>query len=456
MDDSSSDMTATGDTATLEYSSPEECAECHPTHYDEWQRSMHAYAAKSPSFDVISAKTYRDTSGEIGTFCTGCHTPIGEAQGEPGWTTAATRSDISRSGISCDYCHTVKDNGLVIGNQEFVDGPSHVKSGPYESDYTGAHATTKSDFIQSPEFCGGCHDVFKFPGLNIEQAYTEYVDSYAAEDGQSCQDCHMSPTPGVADEKPMGPSAIVDGVEYPDRELSSHLFVGPDYALIDDFPYEDDLEASAIAQEEHLLQVETLLQNSAELADVTVTASDSSLNIDVTVRSLTAGHWIPTGFTAERQMWLAVEVADSNGFVVWQTGDLDSNGDLRNEHSIEVMSGESFEDSSLVNYQALNTVNWRYYEEDGTFSMDHLGGTYNTVLPTDAISILRMGLQPLEERVESYEVFVASGSLTEATVTVSLYFRNLPPYIFRELGVAELAERLHVFTIDSTSVEVEL
>ena len=47
-------------------------------------------------------------------------------------------------------------------------------------------------------------------------------------------------------------------------EMSSHRFVGPDYSLIDDFPYPDDLAASAAAQAEYKQQVQVLLENSVQ------------------------------------------------------------------------------------------------------------------------------------------------------------------------------------------------
>ena len=39
------------------------------------EQSMHAYAAHSPVFDAMAQKAFRDTSGEVGTFCTSCHSP---------------------------------------------------------------------------------------------------------------------------------------------------------------------------------------------------------------------------------------------------------------------------------------------------------------------------------------------------------------------------------------------
>ena len=38
---------------------PATCQECHPDHYDQWQGSMHAYAAADPIFRAMNARGQR-------------------------------------------------------------------------------------------------------------------------------------------------------------------------------------------------------------------------------------------------------------------------------------------------------------------------------------------------------------------------------------------------------------
>jgi len=442
---------------------PKECAACHPTQYEQWETSMHRYAPLSPVFDAMAAKAFRDTAGEVGTFCTGCHSPIGTYEGEEGWTVAADRSAKSKEGVSCDYCHSVTNHTGILGNGNLEAAPSGVKYGSFESNYMGAHTTEKSDFIQSPEMCGSCHDVFMFPGIQIEQAYTEYAESPAAAEGVRCQDCHMGSEPGVVSERPIGPAAIVDGEPGPDRVLSNHSFVGPDYALIDTFPYEDDLEASAAAQAEYMTRVQTLMENAAELGDLDVMFEEDADGgaIMVSVRSLTAGHRIPTGFTSERQMWVAVTVENRDGDVVWSTGDLDEQGDLRDEHSWAVKSGEVALDTSLVNFQSKNVTAWRPWNEAGVFTSGEedievggAGGTFLSIFPFDALAVVRNSIEPLEERELVYS-FEGVGIEDVGRVDVALYYRNLPPYLLRALQLDDLVERLHVITIDTAEIVFE-
>jgi nitrate/TMAO reductase-like tetraheme cytochrome c subunit len=439
----------------IDLESAASCGECHPRQYEEWETSMHAYAAQSPVFDAMALKAYRDSSGEVGTFCTGCHSVQGTLAGEPGDTQADERSDFSREGITCDICHTAVAHEIPIGNTSLLfetDGP---KQGPYESSSTSGHESELGEFTSSPELCGSCHDVFNFPGLRIEEAYTEYVESPAAAEGVRCQDCHMGPEPGVAAEREWGPSADVLGESYPDREMASHLFVGPDYSLIDAFPYADDLEASAAWQSEYLGKVQTLLENSVQISSLDASDISGELHIEVELESLTSGHNVPTGFTSERQLWIEVLVTDESGEVLASSGQLDSYGDLPDTHSWDVQSGALELDEQLANLQSKNLVrhgtqeDWREGEYEGIAPDLEIK---ETVFPFDANTIVRRSLEPLEKRSYSYEFDEPSG---EYEVRVRLRYRNLPPYLLRSLQLTDLVERLVIFDLDEQSLSSE-
>lgn len=63
------------------------------------------------------------------------------------------------------------------------------------------------------------------------------------------------------------------------------------------------------------------------------------ISFTVTVKNGTDGHNVPTGFIAERTVFLQVDVQDKNGETVYASGDLDPNGDVRDLHSIYVHNG---------------------------------------------------------------------------------------------------------------------
>ncbi len=416
------------------------CAACHPTHYAEWSESMHAYAPLSPVFDAMALKAFRDSSGAVGTFCTGCHSPIGQDQGEPGSATAEDRSRLSREGVTCDACHTAVGHAGTLGNAAIERELGEHKRGPLRDPDTSEHSAGYGEFVTSPELCGGCHDVFAWPGLLIEQAYSEYSASPAAATGVRCQDCHMGPVPGVAVEREWGPAAIVDGVPYPDRPLSSHRFVGPDYSLRDDFPHPADPEAGALARARNLERVAALLRAAATLRDAAFTAD----GLGVLLVSTTDGHRVPTGFTSERQMWVDVTVWDAAGEVVFRSGDLDADGNLRDVHSARVHAGEVALDDQLVNLQSRNLAALATQDEAT------VGESVDVAFPFEADWILRRSLEPREERRVTWRF---DGGSPPARAELHLRYRNLPPYVLSALQLDALIERLHIFTIASLTVE---
>lgn len=68
----------------IDFPSARECRTCHPTQYEQWSRSMHAYAQHSPIFEAFNLTLMEYPDGTIGKFCTRCYTPIGTALGENG------------------------------------------------------------------------------------------------------------------------------------------------------------------------------------------------------------------------------------------------------------------------------------------------------------------------------------------------------------------------------------
>ena len=425
------------------YTPAKVCGECHTRQYTEWQQSMHAYAAISPVFEAMNAKAFRDSNGEVGTFCTGCHAPVGTELGEKGHTAVADRSDLSKEGITCSYCHSAIDHDGPIGNNNLLTDPEGPLQGPFQSGGTEGHPSSESSFIQSPEFCGSCHDVFSFPALRIEEAFTEYKESPAAQEGIRCQDCHMGQTPGIPGERPKGPSAAGDPGVYPDREQASHFFAGPDYSMVANWPFPNDAEANEKAFTESLERTQTLLENAVKIGFVNLRTINDELQIEVNLKVLVNGHGFPTGFTSERQAWIAVTVTGQDDQILYQSGDFDRYGDLRDAHSREVKEGTIRDDESLVNFQSKNHLR----AGDDTFFR-----VLETVFPFDADWIEKKNLQPGEARNFIYRLDKPSEPFT---VDVQINYRNLPPYLLRALQLDELVDQLQVFTIDSKTVEGE-
>lgn len=434
-----------------DFGSPQECRQCHQRQYDEWIGSMHAYGQVSPVFLAFNDRV-KHTG--LGPFCVQCHTPIGISIGEEALTPNEERAEISLMGVQCDACHVIdRDHGLVSGR--FPLSPGRTKYGPFgtgrEGDPKGvrnsAHRSVQADFIQSSEFCGQCHDVVDGKGLRIEEAFTEWKESVYAEKGITCQDCHMRALPGIAgQEKIMGPAAIVMGMELPERPLSDHSFIGPDNHLIDTFPYPDNPEENARIQRIYLEKKQFLLENCAEIEIIAPDSvpSSSEMKVEVKITNTGAGHGIPTGFTAERQVWIEITVRDANGKVLFISGDLDENKDLRNNHSEAVKNGRVPPDEWLLNLQS------KFIRRTPE------GVDEELLLPTLAFDVEKNNIMPYESKSGFYPVNVTGDVKGPVTVEAKLLYRNLPPYLLDFLGVGELKDRLVINQMAAATKTIEI
>ncbi len=434
-----------------DFQGAEQCRQCHQRQYDEWIGSMHAYAQVSP---VFAAFNDRVKNMGTGPFCVRCHTPIGTAIGETGTTPNDERAAISLMGVQCDVCHRIeKNHGTVSG--KFPLSPGRTKYGLFGSGDNGDkkalrnafHRSRQGDFLKTSEFCGSCHDVVDPKGLRIEEAFTEWNESIYAKKGITCQDCHMRALPGKTDQKKiMGQAAMMFGVDLPDRPLSDHSFIGPDNHLIDSFPYPDNPEENARIQRNYLEKKKYLLQNCATVEIITpeVVSPSSKFDVEVKITNTGAGHGIPTGFTAERQVWIEIIVKDADGKVLFVSGDLDENKDLRNNHSHAVESEEVPLDEWLVNLQS-------------QFVRGGANGTVEEVLlPTLAFDIVKHNVMPNESKSGFYPITLPPDAKGPITVDVRLRYRNLPPYILDLLGVGELKDRLVIVDMATDSKKIFL
>jgi hypothetical protein len=432
------------------------CAACHPDHFREWSVSAHAYSQVSPVFNAMHSTLFAATSGTNGDFCIRCHTQVGMQREEPILTSNFNRHPASLEGITCVVCHRIDKNyGKVSGRTSVgtgdvyqpVYGPKGnailkelLASNPTlkpNEDSNGQrkihNAAIKFDPIATSGFCGSCHDVNLLNGFRLEEAFTQFKNSPANKDGETCQDCHMGKVPGakVADgvaNYHSGPAARIGGTLWatnpddegygsptPTRKVTNHMFAGPDYSIIHpglfphsktirdllwdmqnqvlkdngdieikeragikhiiDFKWEDgwgdvnssfekDMAAnpkreeslpwpwndrqyrvdfrSALNEQFRLLNTINIerfqvLRRGYQLGNFKVTRNDEKgLKFEVEVRNGTDGHGVPTGFDAERLVFLNVTVRDRYGRKVYESGDRDPNGDVRDLHSLFV------------------------------------------------------------------------------------------------------------------------
>ncbi len=288
----------------------------------------------------------------------------------------------------------------VIASPDYRVNPERGRAG------RAIHGRAEPFFqLTTSGFCGTCHDVNLINGFRLEEAFSEFKTSPAARQKTSCQDCHMGKEPGVAAGYDEGPAAVVGGQPTATRKVTDHMFIGPDYSVVhpgifphntaaselatlrdwlefdwqagwgtdefelevgDDHPFpevwkfpDDRYDARDVIDENLALLAEAheqrkkVLQAGYQLGEIVVDRADprKGLAFRVEVKNATSGHGVPTGFDAERLVFLRVTVTDAGGAVLFRSGDLDPNGDVRDLHSLYVHNGELPLDRYLFSLQ---------------------------------------------------------------------------------------------------------
>ncbi|MBC8284417.1 MAG: cytochrome C [Nitrospinae bacterium] len=475
-----------------DYPSATTCATCHPKHYKEWSVSQHSYAQLSPVYLSFSSFTNEITSGTNGDFCFRCHTPIGANLNEDPFMSNLDRHPSSREGITCIACHRAtkvynKRSGRLAIQKGDLLAPVYGPKGGEElkrvldntDEYRvvtekgkpGRKIHTKAikfEPISSSTFCGQCHDVTLLNGFRLEEAFSEYRMSPAAERGVTCQDCHMGKEQGVPSGYEEGPAAVVGGKETTPRKLTNHIFAGPDYSVIHPGLFPHNVEAQELATMREWLQFDheegwgtdefedkvpegmkfpsrwesvddrydareilnvqferlewvrqkrlEVLNNGYKLGEAVITRSDKGgLAFKVKVENLTDGHNVPTGFAAERLVFMQVTVTDSTGKVVFTSGDYDPNGDVRDHESAYVINGDLPLDEQLFDLRGrILVTNSRGGERERVIPVPYPITTIPFLRPTTRSLILtgespverinRRSLAPLDYKWAKYKV----------------------------------------------------
>lgn len=224
------------DNANYPWSGSNDCAGCHITRtddltgryhneYPEWQSSSHSRSFTNPYFQSV----YLGTGGPPGFLldypadfgnCAFCHVP---AILDPPQLEAQLKHFFNSQpypateGVTCDVCHKVVSVNLQE-NQEFKNKPYHDRPGVLGYNflrpepttvrrYVGPHIYANLEDFENPnsgnrityspiyeksEFCAPCH-YGKFWETEVYNSYGEWLDSAYAQDGTTCQDCHMNP-----------------------------------------------------------------------------------------------------------------------------------------------------------------------------------------------------------------------------------------------------------------------
>ncbi len=167
-------------------SSAEFCGDCHRAIEEGWKQSAHSQAVESRLFQDAMKLAESDYGASARKTCLSCHSPIAVQTGD-----MALVKKVSWEGITCDYCHSIRDVTLSGPNPKVNVDYSLVKSGPWKDVNSPAHGTVFSSVHASSLICASCHEYRNSLGFLVLSTYSEWSKSTYGANNQSCQSCHM-------------------------------------------------------------------------------------------------------------------------------------------------------------------------------------------------------------------------------------------------------------------------
>lgn len=171
------------------------CGQCHPSQFGNWQKSRHA---RSMGPGILGQLV--DTPAAEIQFCLDCHAPLKEqalsldqyiikdSAGTLLSKPNRSKKSLYEDGVMCSVCH-------VRGYQWF--GPTRASGTPSPGPMEALpHEGWKpQSAFEDSRFCAACHqfpkDGYALKGKLLENTYEEWKASPQAQQGLTCQGCHM-------------------------------------------------------------------------------------------------------------------------------------------------------------------------------------------------------------------------------------------------------------------------
>jgi Cytochrome c554 and c-prime len=457
-----------------------------------------------------------------GVSCITCHR-VGEAYGKVNGERRVEPGKIYEPVYGSGEKSVIKD---VIANKDTYS----VKTSTDGRGNDIHKGMITNDQITKSEFCVSCHQVAVNLGIKLEIVWDQYRDSPARKAGVTCQDCHMGKVPGQPKGYATAPSAVVGGKEInPGRKHANHRFVGPGYSIAHpgifphntkaqafsvkdwlqfdwragwgttafedkvadgkikvDFPkrWADPLDREDARQviEENLAKLDErdkfrkqVMENSSQVDGPYVQGAPQvgkALAFSYKIKNTNTGHNLPSGsLGAQPQLWVNVALVDPDGKNVWESGYVDSNGDMANLHSLDVAASRIKTDQQLVHFQTMFlTTNVKGTDREMylpvNVDIDPLPHLRPPQIPTSVLNhppLVRMenrSLTPLGEKLVEYEV---PGNLIKKPGKYRLAFRMRsraePIYFMRFVGSTKEMEQSmneRIMNFHDFAVEVEV
>ena len=107
------------------FTSAETCGKCHIQIYQSWKESMHANAVRDPIFEAAYMMAFYKKGAAAAKLCLRCHAPASIVTGD-----FSLDKGLNTEGITCDFCHSIKDARLEREENPFALEVGKVKLGP--------------------------------------------------------------------------------------------------------------------------------------------------------------------------------------------------------------------------------------------------------------------------------------------------------------------------------------
>ncbi len=428
-----------GDLKASRFYTAEDCGGCHDEIFRQWKGSMMGNAWKDPVFIAVYkhylAKSKTAQEKEETAMCSRCHTAVGYLADAPGRYFQGELSEAETDGVYCEVCHSMAKSAGV-GNGAFIlepgdaaAGEGGIKYGPRKDAESPFHDTQYSDLHTRSELCGACHDVAHAHNIMpIENTYTEWrTGPYNTGDPKTsthCQDCHMRQTPAVAGtgitELPDSPGFSAPeemGAKARDH-IWQHWFIGGNATVPD-----------LLGNPEWAKMARDRLSKAVVVAieEIQPAKAGDIMRFNIRVDNVGAGHYLPTGLTYVRQMWLHVEVEDKDHNVIYESGGLDKNGNI---------------DPNAVIYKTVLGEGGK--ERKPTF-----------FLPVAVQVLSDKRIRPKGHSVEPYAFYLPKDLKGEVKIEVTVRYRSAPQFLINEL-LGKAAPELPIFDMASAKQAIKV
>ena len=172
-------------------SSAELCGRCHRAIHEAWKTSAHARAMESRLFQDVLEMAETQFGAAARKTCLGCHAPLAIETGD-----LTLQKKVSWEGVTCDYCHSIREVSTVGPNPKARTEFALVKSGPLKDASSSAHGVIYSEVHTNSLACAPCHEYRNVVGFPVLTTFSEWKNSRYWKEGKQCQICHMSRVAG--------------------------------------------------------------------------------------------------------------------------------------------------------------------------------------------------------------------------------------------------------------------